>query len=258
MASDDDAQRILTPLGRLQAEQTGKRLAEMLAHDERFGSASTVVHVSSMARAKETADIICKALPADLISRTPPSDLLREGTPAHVLPERSAPSKRRQLSVHNDGPRIEAAFRKIFHRERLSAEASVAKAAAIKAAKTASKEAAAAAAAAAEGNKEGGSPAKDGGEGAKGAAAVTTTKKKGKPTRHTVDIVVCHGNVIRYFVCRALQLPPEAWLRMCTFNCSLTYLTCKPSGSVSLRLLGDVGHLPMDLVTFSEHHGFAW
>ncbi len=32
-----------------------------------------------------------------------------------------------------------------------------------------------------------------------------------------VDVLVCHGNVIRYFVCRALQLPPDAWLRqVCT------------------------------------------
>ena len=29
-----------------------------------------------------------------------------------------------------------------------------------------------------------------------------------------------------------LQLPPEAWLRLSTFNCSLTILTIRPSGSV--------------------------
>lgn len=42
--------------------------------------------------------------------------------------------------------------------------------------------------------------------------------------QHEFEIIVCHANVIRYFFCRALQLPPEAWLRLCTFNCSLTYL----------------------------------
>jgi len=57
---------------------------------------------------------------------------------------------------------------------------------------------------------------------------------------------------------RALQLPPEAWLRLCTFNCSLTYLVVRPTGGVSLRTLGDVGHLPMGLTTFSGHHGFEW
>lgn len=75
---------------------------------------------------------------------------------------------------------------------------------------------------------------------------------------HTYDIVVCHGNVIRYFVMRALQLPPEAWLRLRTFNCSLTYVIIRPSGSVSLNTMGDVGHLPMDSISFSGHHGFEW
>ena len=55
-----------------------------------------------------------------------------------------------------------------------------------------------------------------------------------------------------------LQLPPEAWLRLCTFNCSLTYLVVRPTGSVSLRALGDVGHLDPPLVTFSMHHGIEW
>jgi len=30
----------------------------------------------------------------------------------------------------------------------------------------------------------------------------------------STEIVVCHANVIRYFAMRALQLPPEAWLRI--------------------------------------------
>ena len=75
---------------------------------------------------------------------------------------------------------------------------------------------------------------------------------------HEYEIVVCHGNVIRYCTLRALQLPPEAWLRLCTFNCSLTYLVVRPSGSVSLRALGDIGHLPPALTTFSMHHGLEW
>lgn len=75
---------------------------------------------------------------------------------------------------------------------------------------------------------------------------------------HDFDIVVCHGNVIRYFVMRALQLPPEAWLRLCTFNCSMTYFVVRPSGSVSLRAMGDISHLPKDLLTFSAHTGIEW
>ena len=63
------------------------------------------------------------------------------------------------------------------------------------------------------------------------------------------DLVVCHANVIRYFVCRALQLPPEAWLRFSLPHCSMTILTIRPSGNVSVRCVGDSGFLPGDAVT---------
>jgi len=65
-------------------------------------------------------------------------------------------------------------------------------------------------------------------------------------------ILVCHGNVIRYFVLRALQLPPEAWLRLAVYNCSITIITVDDeTGSVSLRGLGDVGHFRPDSITYS-------
>lgn len=76
--------------------------------------------------------------------------------------------------------------------------------------------------------------------------------------KHEFEIIVCHANVIRYWVCRALQLPPEAWLRYCPFNCSITYLTIRPTGTVSCRMLGDIGHLPYSHSTFSMHKGYNW
>ena len=77
---------------------------------------------------------------------------------------------------------------------------------------------------------------------------------------HEFEIIVCHANVIRYLLCRALQMPPEAWLRFCNLNCSLTYLTIRPTGSVSCRMFGDIGHfnLPYSKSTFSGHHGYNW
>ena len=76
--------------------------------------------------------------------------------------------------------------------------------------------------------------------------------------QHEFEIIVGHANIIRYFFCRALQLPPEAWLRLSIFNCSLTYLLIKPNGYVSCRMVGDIGHLGYDHSTFSMHHGFVW
>jgi serine/threonine-protein phosphatase PGAM5 len=58
-----------------------------------------------------------------------------------------------------------------------------------------------------------------------------------------VDIIVCHGNVIRIWVLRALQLPPEAWLRIALSNGSITTITLRANGHVSLQGLGDTGHM---------------
>lgn len=65
----------------------------------------------------------------------------------------------------------------------------------------------------------------------------------------THELVVCHANVIRYVVCRALQLPPEAWLRLSLPHASITHIVVRPNGDVSLRMLGDSGHLPPDMVS---------
>lgn len=70
-------------------------------------------------------------------------------------------------------------------------------------------------------------------------------------TEDSYEIVVCHANVIRYIVCRALQMPPEAWLRMSLQHASITWLSIRPSGRVTLRSLGDGGHIPLPLKTFS-------
>lgn len=65
-------------------------------------------------------------------------------------------------------------------------------------------------------------------------------------TEDAYEVLVCHANVIRYFVCRALQLPPEAWIRMSLDHGSLTWLTIRPSGNVSVRWVGNSGFMPRD------------
>jgi len=67
----------------------------------------------------------------------------------------------------------------------------------------------------------------------------------------THEIVVCHGNVIRYSALRAMQLPPDAWLRMSMYNASITRIDIRPDGGVSLRCAGDAGHLPANELTFN-------
>jgi len=63
------------------------------------------------------------------------------------------------------------------------------------------------------------------------------------------DLVVCHGNVIRYLVTRALKVDPHAWLGMSIGNCSLTVIKVFPDGSMKVLSFSDVGHIPPNLQT---------
>jgi len=69
--------------------------------------------------------------------------------------------------------------------------------------------------------------------------------------KDSYDLLICHANVIRYFVCRALQFPSEGWLRMSIANCGITWLSIPPDGHVYVMGMGHRGHLPTNLVTFS-------
>lgn len=68
----------------------------------------------------------------------------------------------------------------------------------------------------------------------------------------TVELMVGHGNMIRYFVCRALQLPPEAWLRFAVPHCSVTLLHIRWDGTVKLVAFGSFGHLPPSMQTVAN------
>ena len=105
----EDATMVLTALGRRQAELTGRRLASYLPE----GATWKVIHQSNMVRAKETAEIIAAQLPAG-IPITAPNALLNEGFPADPVPRPRSMWKRED--TWRDGPRIEAAYRLLFHR----------------------------------------------------------------------------------------------------------------------------------------------
>ncbi|XP_014303703.1 serine/threonine-protein phosphatase PGAM5, mitochondrial isoform X2 [Myotis lucifugus] len=72
-----------------------------------------------------------------------------------------------------------------------------------------------------------------------------------KQQEDSYEIFICHANVIRYIVCRALQFPPEGWLRLSLNNGSITHLVVRPDGCVALRALGDTGFMPPDKISRS-------
>ena len=228
--SKEDSKRILTPLGRLQAERTGQRLAQLIKGgdfskydrskehhttgddlQQEFGGPCNIkaIYVSNMTRAKETAQIIAEQLGMEVEM---PDPLLDEALPSPMIPIRpDIPKAKEEIDANHD--RIEQAFQKYVYRSTTSSEES--------------------------------------GEASTGDGSEEEIDE--------FEIIVCHGNVIRYIFCRALQLPPEAWLRFSTLNCSLTYLVVRPNtGYVSARMLGDIGHLHYNESTFSGYYGFKW
>jgi serine/threonine-protein phosphatase PGAM5 len=63
------------------------------------------------------------------------------------------------------------------------------------------------------------------------------------------EIVVCHGNLIRYLVCRALGIAPKLWMRLDSTHCGLTEFRVLPKGTVRVVRYNDVGHLPHSIRT---------
>lgn len=66
----------------------------------------------------------------------------------------------------------------------------------------------------------------------------------------TVEVVVAHGNVIRYWVCRALGIPTEKWLSMDIGHGSITSIQIAGSGNVMLLGFSESCHLPLRMRTY--------
>ena len=65
------------------------------------------------------------------------------------------------------------------------------------------------------------------------------------------DVIVCHGNVIRYFVTKVLNVNTLSWLQMSIGNCSLTIVRIKPDGTMKLDSFSDSGHIPLNMQTYT-------
>ena len=65
-----------------------------------------------------------------------------------------------------------------------------------------------------------------------------------------MTLLVCHGNVIRYLLCRALDLPSEEFARFDIFNCGLCRVDWKTVLGRQVTGLNDAGHLPLEMQTY--------
>lgn len=63
------------------------------------------------------------------------------------------------------------------------------------------------------------------------------------------ELVVCHGNLIRYLVCRALKVPVGRWTRMNSHHCAMTKILVRDTGAVRVVSYNETAHLPPNLIT---------
>lgn len=66
------------------------------------------------------------------------------------------------------------------------------------------------------------------------------------------DVLVCHGNVIRYFLTRALGIDTRLYPSFGLANASLTILRVRRDGSMQVMAVGDAGHIPPNLQSYGS------
>jgi len=77
------------------------------------------------------------------------------------------------------------------------------------------------------------------------------------PDADTHDVLVAHGNVIRWFVAKTVAGDTKRWGTMDIAHCSVTALTVRPDGSVRLVMFSDLNDLPLDKQTWAGR-GAGW
>lgn len=71
------------------------------------------------------------------------------------------------------------------------------------------------------------------------------------PDDYPHEVVVCHGNIIRYFACMTLGVHVDTWTSMETNHCGITRCVIEQNGRMRLVSLNDIGHLPVALQLFT-------
>jgi serine/threonine-protein phosphatase PGAM5 len=66
------------------------------------------------------------------------------------------------------------------------------------------------------------------------------------------DILVCHGNVIRYLTTKALGVDAGSWVGMSVAHTSVTIVQVLGNGVFRVIAVGDSGHLPATLQSWGD------
>ena len=71
------------------------------------------------------------------------------------------------------------------------------------------------------------------------------------PTKNSVEVIVCHGNVIRYLVCRSLGIDTLNWRLMDIQQCGISIIEVRSKDPQRVLIShNDIGHIPKKDRTF--------
>ncbi|RHX97362.1 hypothetical protein DYB28_000498 [Aphanomyces astaci] len=233
-----DSDQVLSHIGRRQAEWAGRHLHHQLVVASSSRHDLVLLH-SDMERAVETAGIIGDFFPD--CSRTP-SPLLREGWPG-------APSSNRPPALQNefdDAPphdakeRGEQGGRGVSDAAFTSSPSPEAQAIEDRRLDRAFQTTFMVQAPMATSST---------------SSTSTTLEDEAATVGPTCRVVVCHANVIRYFLCRAMGIVAAGvWGAFEINHCSITRIDVSSTGACKILAVNECGHLPGTLVTSSEDH----
>lgn len=63
------------------------------------------------------------------------------------------------------------------------------------------------------------------------------------------EVLVCHGDLIRYLITKVIETKADYWIKLKVYNCGLSIVEIKEDGCMFLRTLNDHGHLTYELIT---------
>ncbi len=72
------------------------------------------------------------------------------------------------------------------------------------------------------------------------------------PKRNSLEVIVCHGNLIRFLICRVLGIDTLNWRNLDIQQCGISVVELRSTGDQRKVLIShnDVGHIPKAKRTF--------
>jgi serine/threonine-protein phosphatase PGAM5 len=63
------------------------------------------------------------------------------------------------------------------------------------------------------------------------------------------ELLVCHGNILRYLICRAIDINVDTWAKMNINHCGISSISIDSQGRMRLVTHNETRHLPIQYIT---------